>query len=465
MGSASSEYSQHVILFPFMSKGHTIPILHLAKLLLRRPHVTVTVVTTPANRSFIAKSLANTTASIVDISFPQNVPEIGAGIESTDKLPSMSLYVPFTRATKLMQPDFERALEVLPRVSFMVSDGFLWWTLESAAKLGFPRFAFYGMGNYAQSVSRCVGENRLLAGPESDDELITVTGFPWIKITKNDFSPPFSEREPKGPEFELIMDQVISVSNSHGMIVNSFYELEPAFVDYWNRADKLKVSCVGPLCLGEVPRNEQDIHQKPAWIQWLDQKLEHRSSVLYVAFGSQADISPEQLKEMAKGLEESKVSFLWVIRKEASELEDGFEERVKERGIVVREWVDQREILTHQSVKGFLSHCGWNSVMESICAAVPILAWPIMAEQPLNARLVVEELKIGVRVETSNGSVRGFVKWEGLEKMVKELMEGEMGKESRKRVNEYSEMAKKAMEEEKGSSWRTLETIINGTRK
>ncbi|XP_044465627.1 UDP-glycosyltransferase 90A1-like [Mangifera indica] len=456
--------SHHVVLFPFMSKGHTIPILHLAQLLLRRPHVAVTFVTTPANRPFVDNFLANTTASIVNIPFPQNVPGIGAGVESTDKLPSMSLYVPFTKATKLMQPDFERELEALPRVSFMVSDSFLWWTLESAEKFGFPRFAFYGMGNYAQSVSTCAAENRLLTGPESLDDLITVTDFPWIKITRNDFDPLFNEREPKGPAFELLVEQVISVSSSYGMIVNSFYELEPGFVDYWNRVHKLKASCVGPLCLAELPRNELQTQQKPAWIQWLDKKFELGSSVLYVAFGSQAEISPKQLKEIATGLEESKVNFLWVLRKEALEL-DGFEERVKERGLVVREWVDQREILMHRSVQGFLSHCGWNSVMESIVAGVPILAWPMMAEQPLNARFVVEEIKIGIRVETSNGSVKGFVKWESLEKTIKELMEGEMGKETRNKVKKYSEMAKNAVEEQKGSSWPTLETIINETRK
>ncbi|WMV15165.1 hypothetical protein MTR67_008550 [Solanum verrucosum] len=67
---------------------------------------------------------------------------------------------------------------------------------------------------------------------------------------------------------------------------------------------------------------------------------------------------------------------------------------------MVTEWVDQREILSHGSVEGFLSHCDWNSVVESICAKVPILAWPMMADQHLNARMVVEEIKIGLRVET-----------------------------------------------------------------
>ncbi|XP_024179281.1 UDP-glycosyltransferase 90A1 [Rosa chinensis] len=115
--------------------------------------------------------------------------------------------------------------------------------------------------------------------------------------------------------------------------------------------------------------------------------------------------------------------------------------------MVVSEWVDQTEILNHESVECFLSHCGWNSAMEAICAGMPFLAWPMMAEQPLNARMVVEEIEVGLRVETCDGSVSGFVKAEGLEKMVKKLMEGEVVRKKGKEVGEV---------EEGGSSWRTL---------
>jgi len=115
-----------------------------------------------------------------------------------------------------------------------------------------------------------------------------------------------------------------------------------------------------------------------------------------------------------------KVNFLWVTRKDLEEVTGGlgFEKRVKEHGMIVRDWVDQWEILSHKSVKGFLSHCGWNSAQESICAGVPLLAWPMMAEQPLNAKLVVEELKIGVRIETEDVSVKGFVTREELSRKV-----------------------------------------------
>ncbi|KDP45372.1 hypothetical protein JCGZ_09621 [Jatropha curcas] len=447
-----------------MSKGHTIPLLHLAHLLLRRS-IVITVFTTPANYPFIADFLSNTTASIIVLPFPQNNPEIPSGVESTDKLSSMSLFHLFSLATKHMQPDFERKLETLrSSVNFIAFDGFLWWVAESAMKFGIPKLLFLGSNNYSSCLLKAVLEDGLLSRPELDnDELMTVRQFPWIKVNRNDFDPLFTGAELKGPPLEHLSKVNIAHSLCDGFITNSFYQLESILVDYWNTRNKQKSWCVGPLCLAKkLQKIERDepFYKKPSWIRWLDLKLNEGSSVLYAAFGSQAEISQEQLNEIANGLEESKVNFLWVIRKKESELGEGFLERVKERGIIVRDWVDQMEILMHKSVKGFLSHCGWNSVLESLCAGVPILAWPMMAEQHLNARMVVEEIKVGLRVETCNGSVRGFVKKEGLTKMVKELMEGEKGAEVREKMKEVSNMANKAMEEGTGSSWRTLDNLI-----
>ncbi|KAK8497434.1 hypothetical protein V6N13_052978 [Hibiscus sabdariffa] len=340
-----------------MSKGHTIPILHLARLLLHRGMV-VTLFTTTGNRHFIAESLADTSVSIIDICYPQNVPKIPPGVESTDRLPSMALFSPFCEATKLMQPELEKKLEVLVQVqpvSFMVSDGFLWWTLESATKFGFPRLVFTGMNTFASSISKAIAEDRLLDRAESDDELLTVTQFPWIKVTRSDFS---SIPGPNDPSRELFMELAKTMSNSYGHIVNSFYELEKVFIDRWNSVGNQKIWCVGPLFLGaELEHVEPEPQKQPFWIQRLDEKLGQGCSVLYVAFGSQAEISPEQLQQIAIGLQESKANFLWVLKEKESESMDveGFEERVSERGIVVKQWVDQRQILKHRSVQGFLT--------------------------------------------------------------------------------------------------------------
>lgn len=456
MASIPSKSSLHIVLFPFMSKGHTIPLLHLTRLLLCRG-AAVTLFTTPGNLPFISESLSATATTIISLPFPENIEGIPAGVESTDKLPDISLFFKLALATKAMKLEFENALQNLPFVTFMITDGFLAWTLESATKFGIPRLVYYGMGNFATTISRVVTQNQLLLKVDSDNEEFPVTDFESVKLTQNDFEPVFVKPSPEGPLHDFHMETFMATTKSYGLIVNSFYELESLYIDYSNRELKNKSWSVGPFCLVKQSMNV-DRHVKP-WMQWLDQKLAEGKPVLYVAFGSQAEISDEQFKEIKTGLEKSDVNFLWVVRKNGSE-SDGFEERTRERGMVVREWVDQRAILEHESVQGFLSHCGWNSVLEGLCARVPILAWPMMADQHLNARFVVEDIKVGLRVETVNGSVRGFVKSGGLEKMVRELMEGEMGKEVRKKVKEVGDAAIKAMEEG-GSSWKTLNELID----
>lgn len=453
--------STHVVLFPFMSKGHTIPLLQLARLILARGS-TVTIFTTPANRPFIYTYLANTAASVIALPFPENIDGLPQGVESTDRLPSMSLFVPFFTCTKLMKPHFEEALGNLPDVTFMISDGFLAWTLDSANKFGIPRLATYGFSGFSSALYQSVSASRIFFELESDDELFQVPDFPWIKVTRNDFDLHVKDQKVKGPSSECFNEMVIATSNSYGLIINSFYDLEPKFMEYLNREGQPRAWSIGPLCLAQPAKTTSTTtSQKPLYLKWLDDKLEHgRSSVLYVAFGSQADISKEQLYEIKTGLEKSGVNFLWAVGKNGKEVDIEFEKRVMNRGLVVRDWIDQMEILEHESVKGFLSHCGWNSVLESICAKVPILGWPMMAEQPLNVRMVVEEIKVGLRVETCDGSVKGFVKWESLAKMVKELMEGETGKVVRKNVEKIGNAAAKAVLEEGGSSWKTLNDLI-----
>lgn len=451
----------HIVLFPFMSKGHTIPLLHLAQLLLHHGDAAVTIFTTPASHQFISQSLPGDNVSIVDLPFPEHIQDVPEGAESTDKLPSMSLFLPFVRGVELMQPAFEQELEKIHHhVSCIISDGFLPWTLESASRFGIPRLSFFGMSHYASAVCRDVGANGLLALPESDDEAIALTGFPWIRLARNDFDDPFNKRDPSGPHLDFIIETVVATENSFGLLVNTFYELEQVYADYCNRG-RARTWSIGPLCLTKLQKNKPSPGYKPVWMQWLDQKLAQNRPVLYVAFGSQARISPTQLREIALGLEEAEVSFLWVAKKsEMEQLSDGFEINTSERGMVVTDWVDQEEILEHPIVKGFLSHCGWNSVLEGICAGVPILAWPMMAEQYLNAKMVVEEIKVGLRVSTVDGTSKGFVAAESLNRAVREVMDSEKGKQLREQVAEVAEAAKKAMREG-GSSWNALNSLIS----
>lgn len=132
-----------------------------------------------------------------------------------------------------------------------------------------------------------------------------------------------------------------------------------------------------------------DTDERDPCLQWLDTQPE--SSVLYISFGSVAVLSLPQIQELAMGLEMSAERFLLVLRpplnpEELPLFPEGFEERTKGRGFVQIGWAPQLWVLSHRAVGGYLSHCGWNSTLEGVCRGLPILTWPIQAEQAMNAR-------------------------------------------------------------------------------
>lgn len=208
-------------------------------------------------------------------------------------------------------------------------------------------------------------------------------------------------------------------------------------------------------------------------IEWLD--LQKPNSVLYISFGSQNTIGPGQMMALAAGLEESGVRFIWVIRPpigfdlkgEFKEewLPEGFEERTtreKNQGLLVKNWAPQLEILSHNSTGGFVSHCGWNSVIESLSQGVPIIGWPMAAEQAYNSKMLVEEMEVSV--ELTRG-VQSEIKVEEVKRVIEMVME-EKGKggEMREKAAEIAVRISAAMNEEgeeKGSSIRAMDDFVS----
>nr|KYP63529.1 Zeatin O-glucosyltransferase [Cajanus cajan] len=178
-------------------------------------------------------------------------------------------------------------------------------------------------------------------------------------------------------------------------------------------------------------------------IEWLDKQ--EPNSVVYVSFGTTTTFTVEQIHEIATGLEQSKKKFIWVVRDadkgdifdgsetKRHELPKGFEERVEGMGLVVRDWAPQLEILSHSSIGGFMSHCGWNSCLESLTMGVPIAAWPMHSDQPRNTVLVTEVLKVGLVVKDwaqRNALVSASI----VENAVRRLMGTKEGDEMRERA-------------------------------
>lgn len=209
-------------------------------------------------------------------------------------------------------------------------------------------------------------------------------------------------------------------------------------MDYFSLLNKKKAVSVGPLI-----RDSSHDDESSDITEWLDEK--NPCSTVFVSFGSEYFLSKDEITEIAYGLELSGVNFLWVLRfpkgeeitsavEEAIFPED-FLEKVRERGRIVKGWAPQAQILGHPSVGGFVSHCGWSSVMESINCGVPIIAMPMQLDQPLNARLMVE---IGVGVEIARGD-NGKIERDEVAKVVREVAGGEIGEDLRKKTRELAQ--------------------------
>ncbi|KAL8218267.1 hypothetical protein R6Q57_021640 [Mikania cordata] len=215
--------------------------------------------------------------------------------------------------------------------------------------------------------------------------------------------------------------------------------------------DEQKLYALGPF--NPVETAHDPSHKRHQLFDWLDQQPP--KSVLYVSFGTTTSISNEQVQEIALGLEKSKQRFIWVLRDadrgdifsgevRKIELPEGFEERVGENGLVVMDWVPQLEILGHRCTGGFMSHCGWNSCMESLTMGVPVAAWPMHSDQPRNAMLMTRVLKVGMYVRDWSER-KGLVSSTVVEGVVRRLMASEEGEEMRRRAAELGDSVRRSM--------------------
>ncbi|KAL3721201.1 hypothetical protein ACJRO7_005940 [Eucalyptus globulus] len=468
-GAVSPSPCAHVVVFPLMAQGHALPLLDISKALTNLG-VKVTVIATPKNAPLILSKISNfSEISLRTIQFPR-VPELPEGCENTADLPSMALLVPFLKASKSMRPAFECILREMSEAGScplsVISDFFLGWTLDVCQSFGIPRIVFHGMGVLSMVILKIAFTNApsLLAMLDSDPIELPNLSVPFT-VYKRDISDLERWQDPDDPYSPIIAEIVEAEVNSAGIIVNSFEELEGDYITTLERfyCQGARAWCIGPALLYDQNQIERPVGSNQAdpsqsYIKWLDECV-GSSRVIYISFGTQARLSDMQMDNIAYGLEMAGHPFIWAVKSATWVLPDnGWEDRLKGWGLVVHNWVDQRRILSHPAIGGFLSHCGWNSVLESLSEEVPVLTWPMDAEQPLNAKLVVTGLGAGVMVR--EGGVGGTIASEVIRDGVKELMGGERGRQARDRAREIGKLARQAVEKKGGSSHKNLEGLI-----
>ncbi|KAI3696101.1 hypothetical protein L1987_79110 [Smallanthus sonchifolius] len=253
-----------------------------------------------------------------------------------------------------------------------------------------------------------------------------------------------------------------------GRIYNSCRIIEQPMLDLLEKEEKNRnkmLWALGPFNPVDIKRTtKRDKGHK--CLKWLD--MQEPNTVIFVSFGTTTSFTKEQITEIAVGLKKSEQKFIWVLRDADKgdvfndhitlELPKGYEDKIKGRGLVVRKWAPQLEILAHPATGGFMSHCGWNSCVESISMGVPIVAWPMHSDQPTNSVLVTNILKVGITIKDWKWRDEIVVAGD-VEKAARMLMATKEGAEIRRRAVEMGGGVRKSVRED-GVSWLQLHSFV-----
>ncbi|MCL7034107.1 hypothetical protein MKW94_015287 [Papaver nudicaule] len=292
-----------------------------------------------------------------------------------------------------------------------------------------------------------------------------IDGIPGMKdIRFRDLPSFFRTTDPNDAILSSSIVETEKTYNATAWIFNTFDALEMELLEASKSQLPLPpIYTIGPLhsLLNQIPLVESHYLGSNLWVEdtkcleWLDSK--EPNSVVYVNFGSVTVMSTQQLVEFAWGLAHSNQNFLWIIRSdlvvgESTTLPIEFAEEIKERGLVAS-WCPQEDVLNHASIAGFLTHCGWNSILESLCCGVPMICWPFFADQQTNCRYVCKHWEVGMEIDNN-------VKRDEVERLVRELMEGEKGNNMRKKPMEWKKKAEEVTSAG-GSSYANVDKIVN----
>ncbi|KAK7284980.1 hypothetical protein RJT34_19735 [Clitoria ternatea] len=478
---ASQTPQLHFLLFPLMAQGHMIPLMDVAKILVQR-NVSVTVVTTPNNAARFTSIIDRYIQSgfqirLVQLQFPCKEVGLPDGCENFDMMPSLATAPSFFKATSFLQQPVEKLLEELtPPPSCIISDMCLPYTAHIAKKFNIPRISFVGVSCFCLLCLHNMRVHKIMEKLTSESEYFVLPSIPdKIEMTKAQAGGPMNETWKQFNEEVFIAEMA-----SYGIIMNSFEELEPAYAREYKKVKNGKVWCVGPVSLinkdhlekAQRGKHKASIDESQHLKCWLDSQKPR--SVIYACLGSICSLTPPQLAELGLALEASKRPFIWVIRGGSHSQtlekwikEDGFEERTKGLGLLIRGWAPQLVILSHPAVGGFITHCGWNSTLEAICAGVPMVTWPLFADQFLNESQVVHVLKVGVKVGTEKPVKWGEeekigvqVRKENVERAIERIMgDTSESEERRKTIEKLADIAKKTVEKG-GSSYSNVTLFI-----
>ncbi|KAL3694754.1 hypothetical protein R1sor_008405 [Riccia sorocarpa] len=400
MAVSSVRGPARALLVPIQAEGHFKPFLQLMRRL-AKSRISFTVLCNQERCDELSRFKADGQFDDLDVDF-------------------MPLFRDFSKLTPpspfphMLDDWRHRSMEIDPsRFACMITDMFTYFLHDDAVKWGIPKYTFISSGCYTGLYliqgDKIVEEGWLFSNPDKRHQSVTLPGlelFTPLQLPRTNLQ--LEQNLPK---------LAVSLRKSDGLLFNSFEAFDKEPLEIMSRQPEItqfpgkanpKLFAIGPLV--SLPLSYENLHEltsKPGdssreIIDWLDGQ--RKSSVLFISLGSARPLPKTGAIAFAEALEQTGVPFFWVLRLPPGHsveeyLPPGFEAKTKEQGIVWTHWVPQEQLLRHPSIGGFLSHCGWNSLMEAISAGVPIAACPMYAEQGLNAKHIVDVLQIAVEIK------------------------------------------------------------------
>ncbi|XVE86803.1 hypothetical protein DITRI_Ditri18aG0063600 [Diplodiscus trichospermus] len=461
----------HAVCVPFPAQGHISPMLQLAKLLHSRGFHITFVNTDFNHRRFIRSRGAEAVEGLPDFQ-SETIPD-GLPPSDCDATQDVPLLCDSTRRTCLA-PFLELLAKLnsspdLPPITCIVTDGIMSCGAKAAELIGVPYaqlwtsspISYLGYLHYRELAERgifpfkAIGLSDRFSLIFRADEIFVSDGtldtpIDWIPGLSNmrlkDIPSFIRTTDPNDILFNFVMTVTEEMLKSSSIIFNTFDEFDKEVLDVI-AAKSSDVYAIGPLTLlsRQIPESQCKSLNSSLWkedascIEWLN-KMEP-NSVVYVNYGSVTVISGHHLKEFAWGLANSKHPFLWIVRPdvvmgESAVLPREFMEEIKDRGYITS-WCPQEKVLSHPAVGVFLTHCGWNSLLEAVSHGVPLICWPFFADQQTNCRYACTKWGIGMEINPD-------VKRDEVEALVKEMMKGDNGKRMKLKAMGWKKKAEAA---------------------
>lgn len=452
----------HALLIPYPFQGHVNPFVHLA-IKLASQGITVTFVNTHYNHHQINSGdifAGVRSESGLDIRYATVSDGLPLGFDRSlnhDQYQSALLHVFSAHVEELVESLVGEGVNV------MIADTFFVWPSVVARKFGLVCVSFWTEAALVFSLYYHMDLLRIhghFGAQETRRDLIDY--IPGVEaINPKDTASYLQETDISSVVHQIIFKAFEDVKKVDFVLCNTIHQFESKTIHALN--SKIPFYAIGPIIPFNLKTGSSvttSLWSESDCTQWLNTKP--AGSVLYISFGSYAHVTKKDLVEIAHGISLSRVNFVWVVRPdivssdETNPLPEGFESEAGDRGIVIP-WCCQMTVLSHPSIGGFLTHCGWNSILESIWCEVPLLCFPLLTDQVTNRKLVVDDWKIGMNLCED----RGFVGRDEVRMSIGRLMRGESREGVRGAIGRVKMSLEGALECS-GSSGENLGLFVDG---